>query len=182
MKDNKGLTVASPDFRTKYKNLVDLVYPNIAPTSMYIAAPLGQQSLFNSAESQNVFQASYDADLHSGVWQFRAQSCFINDESLDCDPGANFVTIEFINLCDTPNAANYADCLVDSNSEQEDATQGDTIDDGMDGQNEQNSDQTDAEIDVSNREDFGGDTVAIVNSPPKFVDFDAQVVHEVTQE
>ena len=65
-------------------------------------------------------RASYDATEHEGTWKFLAKACILDVDSgyLDCDPGVNIVLIEILELCKSPEASQYMEC-VDQNSEKD---------------------------------------------------------------
>ena len=87
---------------------------------MYIATSLGQESPFFIDNEPNILRANYDATEHEGTWRFLAKACILdkNFGYLDCDPGVNEVLIEILELCKSPEASQYPEC-VDQNSEQD---------------------------------------------------------------
>ena len=80
---------------------------------MYIATLLGQRSLIFTAEAQGLLMTAFDAEMHTGTWQFAVKACLtLTDRyiNIDCDPGQNLVNLEFILCVDLEDSSQYTEC------------------------------------------------------------------------
>ena len=81
---------------------------------MYIATLLGQESLIYNAENPGLILTAFDAQMHTGTWQFQVKACVDRRSedygSIDCDSGQNFVNLEIIKCANLEDADQYPEC------------------------------------------------------------------------
>ena len=86
-----------PKFREEYENTNDAILFEHAPASLYIASPLGQNTLVTNG-ANNILDFYYEVFSHEGDWEFEIRACIDTSPGVYCDPGSNKVTFSFVTI------------------------------------------------------------------------------------
>ena len=171
VQDNEGLDKSSQQFKDKYANNNDSKLGSSAPSSVYIATTLGQQTIVFPKEE--AFRIQVNGTEHGGRWIFKVRPCVnrtLEDYGdYDCAGSTDTIALTIEDQCQLVGNESLAQCNDDIDDDDEDSDQDDEDDDTGD-----EDDTTDEELDEP-------DEPVYYNTAPILLNFDQNFVTEILQ-